>query len=215
MAPMQLQAEAMCAIGRRAYARELVDGTGGNFSARQEDGLILCTPTMFCKGGLTPDDLCVVDVDGRQVSGRRRASSEILMHLEIYAAHPSVRAVVHCHPPYATTLAVAGRTLPPGVLPEGDVFLGPVPLIPYQTPGTRAMGAALRPYVTGHVAALLQNHGTVTWAGDLESAYVLTETLEAVCRVYLQAELIGGVRTIPADEQNKLAELRQRLRAKP
>lgn len=201
----------MCEIGRRAYQRELVDGTGGNFSGRLDDRRVLCTPTLLCKGLLAPGDLCVVDLDGRQLAGTRKPSSEILMHVEIYAASPTVRAVIHCHPPFATTLAVLGETIPTGVLPEGDVFLGPVPLIPYQTPGTRAMGAALRLYVADHVAAILQNHGTATWGPDLETAYVLTETLEAVCRVVYQARQSGCVQRISAEGRSELAAIRSRL----
>jgi L-fuculose-phosphate aldolase len=99
------------------------------------------------------------------------------------------------------------------VLPEGDVFLGPVPLIPYQTPGTREMGAALRPFVADHVAAILQNHGVVTWAADLASAYVRAETVEAVCRVVYQARLAGELKLIPAARQAELAAIRAKLRA--
>jgi L-fuculose-phosphate aldolase len=203
----------MCEIGRRAYQRMLVDSTGGNFSCRLDERRVLCTPTLLCKGLLTPADLCTVDLDGRQVAGTRKPSSEVLMHLEIYALSPAVRAIIHCHPPFATTLAVLGETIPTGVLPEGDVFLGPVPLIPYQTPGTRAMGTALRPYIADHSAAILQNHGTVTWGPDLETAYVLTETLEAVCRVVCQSRLLGELKLISSEEQAKLARIRQQLRA--
>ena len=204
--------EQMCAIGRRAYQRELVDGTGGNFSCRVAGDQFVCTPTQCSKGELTPEDLCVVDAQGRQVAGRRPPSSEILMHLEIYAANPTTGAVVHTHPPFATTFAAVGQTIPAGVLPEGDVFLGPVPLIPYQTPGTRAMGEALRPYAVEHCAALLQSHGAVTWGADLETAYVLSETLEAVCRVVYQARQLGGLKLIPSAAQEELAAIRARLR---
>lgn len=205
-------AEAMCAVGRRACRRELVDGTGGNFSCRLDDEKVLCTPTLASKGTLQPRDLCVVDLTGRQIAGERRPSSEILMHLEIYAADQNVRAVIHAHPPFATTFSVLGEMLPTGVLPEGDVLLGPVPLVPYQTPGTRELGVALRPYVAGHVAAILQNHGSVTWAADLETAYLLTETLEAVCRVVYQARQLGQVRQIPPEQRELLAKLRDRMR---
>ena len=209
---MEELARKMCEIGRRAYQRELVDGTGGNFSCRLDDRRVLCTPTLLCKGLLTPEDLCVVDLAGQRLAGAREPSSEMLLHLAVYAAGPAVRAVIHCHPPFATTFAVTGQTLPTDVLPEGSVFLGPVPLIPYQTPGTGDLGAALAPYVAGHVAAMLQNHGTVTWGPDLESAYVLTETLEAVCRVVYQARQIGRERLIPPDGRTRLAQLRRRLR---
>lgn len=212
MARMEERARQMCAIGRRAYERELVDGTGGNFSCRLDRERVLCTPTLLCKGLLTPTDLCIVDLEGRQLGGTRKASSEIRMHLEIYAADPATRAVIHCHPPFATTFAVLGETIPLGILPEGDVFLGPVPLIPYQTPGTTEMGAALRQYVRDGSAALLQNHGTVTWGRDLETAYDLTETLEAVCRAFHQARQIGQPKLIPPERQRELADLRMRLR---
>lgn len=204
--------EQMCAIGRRAYARQLVDGTAGNFSCRLGDGRILCTPTMTCKGLLTPADLCVADLNGRQLEGRRKMSTEVLMHVELYLAEPRIAAVIHTHPPYATTLACLGETIPEGVMPEGDVFLGPVPLVPYRTTGTREMGVALRPFAATASAALLQNHGAVTWGDDLESAYCLTETLEAVCRVVLQARRAGRLQLIPDAQRAELAEMRRRLR---
>ncbi|MGD8454343.1 MAG: class II aldolase/adducin family protein [Phycisphaerae bacterium] len=202
----------MCEIGRRAYAHHLVGATEGNFSARLDDGRVLCTPTGLSKGLLTPDDLCLLDPAGRQIDGRRRPSSEIPMHLAVYRAAPAVRAVIHTHPPYATAFAVAGDTDLANVLPEGDIFLGPVPLVPYQTPGTPEMGEALLPFLADHVAALLQNHGALTWAGDLEAAYILTETLEALCRAVFLARQIGHVRRIPDNLRPPLATLRAALR---
>jgi L-fuculose-phosphate aldolase len=210
---MRGQREKMCELGRRAYARQLVAGTEGNFSCRLEGGSVLCTPTGLCKGLLTPADLCKVDLDGRQVAGQRTRSSEILMHVGVYRAAPHIHALIHAHPPFATTYSVLGAVDLAAVLPECDVFLGPVPLVPYQTPGTADMAAALLPFLDEHVAVLLQNHGTVTWGRDLESAYVLTETLEAVCRVMYQAQQLGPVRHIAPDQCATLARLRQQLRA--
>lgn len=206
-------AAALCDIGRRAHAREVVDGNAGNFSARLPDGNVLCTPTQMCKALLTPTDLCIVGLDGTQHAGRRRPSSEIRMHLALYAASDTVRAVMHGHPPYATTLAASGIALPAGVLPEGDIYLGPVPLVPYQTPGTAALGTALQPYAATSNAALLANHGAVTWGPDVEWAYCLLESLEAVCRVVYQARAIGGPTLISADERAKLTAYRRDFRA--
>lgn len=212
IAPMTDLAQQMCAIGRRAYARQLIDGSGGNFSCRLDRGRILCTPTGLCKGLLEPADLCIVSDAGTPIAGARRPSTELGLHLAIYAADERIGAIIHAHPPFATTLSVLGEGLAPGLLPEGEVFLGPVPLIPYQTPGTPALGAAVQPYVRDRVAAILQNHGTVTWGPDLESAYLLTETLEAVSRVECQARMLGGIQPIPPEERAKLAALRARLR---
>lgn len=204
-------AQKICEIGRRAYQRGLIAGGEGNISVRLDDHHLLATPTGVCKGFLNPDDLAVVDLEGRQVSGRPR-SSEILLHAEIYRCDPRVRAVVHTHPPFATTFTILGESLPPGVLPEAEVFLGHVPLVPYATPGTCEIASAIRPHVSTCVAALLQNHGAITWGPDLESAYLLTETLESVCRVVYQARQIGVLQFIPAEKLGVLADLRSRLR---
>jgi len=207
-------AEQMCAIGRRAYARQLVAGTEGNFSCRLGPETVLCTPTATCKGLLRPVDLCVVDLSGRQVSGIRPRSSEILMHLGLYRAAPHIRAIVHTHPPFATTWSLAGAMPLAGLLPEGEIFLGEVPVVPYRTPGTADMAAPLLPLLEDYDVAILQNHGAVTWGADLETAYVLTETLEAVCRVAYQARQIGNEGRIPPQERQVLAQLRAELRAR-
>jgi len=209
---MQPIANKLCEIGRRAYAHGLVSGTEGNFSARLDDGRMLCTPTSLCKGLLTPGDLCVIDLSGRQFGGRQERSSEVLLHLAIYEVDARIQAVIHTHPPFATTFSVLGESIPGGILPEGEVFLGPVPLVRYETPGTPEIATAMKPYVRDQVAAILQNHGTVTWGRDLETAYVLTETLEAVCRAVYQARLIGQPRPIPAEKLSELTAIRERLR---
>jgi L-fuculose-phosphate aldolase len=209
---MDAAAQAMCEIGRRAYTRQLIAGTEGNFSCRLADGRILCTPTGLCKGRLTADDLCITDRDGHQCDGRHPCSSEILLHTGVYRAAPGVRAIVHTHPPYATTFAVLGGVDLRGVLPEGDILLGSVPLVPYRTPGTAEMATALAPFLAEHCAALLESHGAVTWGADLETAYCLTETLEALCRVVFQARQLGTVRLIPPEQRAALAAIRARLR---
>ncbi|MBU0718634.1 MAG: class II aldolase/adducin family protein [Planctomycetes bacterium] len=209
---MEDLAEQMCAIGQRAYGRQLVAGTEGNFSCRMPENRVLCTPTGVCKGLMRPADLCVVSLDGQQMEGTRRCSSEIPMHLRMYQSDDGVQAIVHTHPPFATTLAVLDPVDLTGVLPEGDIFLGMVPQITYQTPGTPDMATALLPLLKDHSATLLQNHGAVTWGPDLETAYILMETLEALCRIVYQARLIGQIRSIPANKRAELAELRAKLR---
>lgn len=204
----------MCDIGQRAYARQLVAGTEGNFSCRIGAERILCTPTGRCKGLLCAEDLCVVDAEGRQLQGTRKPSSEILMHLGLYHAAPGIRAIVHAHPPHATTFAVTAEEMDlGGILPEGDIFLGEVPLISYQTPGTPEMAVGLRPHLGSARAALLANHGAVTWGADLEEAYVLMETLETVCRVVYQACLLGGPRRLSSDQRVALRQIRAHYEA--
>src|SRR3989304_5704834 len=95
----------ICEIGRRIYNRGFAAANDGNITVRIGDNEVLCTPTMHCKGFLKPDDLSIADRPGKQLSGRKKRSSEALLHLEIYRQRADVKSVVHCHPPHATAFA--------------------------------------------------------------------------------------------------------------
>lgn len=200
--------EQICEVGRRLYARGYVSGNDGNISYLLDDARVLCTPTLISKGYMTPDDLCVVNRAGEQVAGARPRTSEIFLHLEIYRGDPAVRAVVHSHPPFATAFAVAGEPIPTGVLPEGEVFLGVVPLTPYETPGNQRFAETIRPFVGKACAAVLGNHGAVTWGPTLERALWYTEILDSYCRILLLAKLVGSVQRLPEGKVRELLALR-------
>ncbi|MBK8916088.1 MAG: class II aldolase/adducin family protein [Phycisphaerales bacterium] len=207
-------AHLLCEVARRAYERGLIAGAEGNLSLRLASDRILCTPSGRCKGRLSPDELCIVALDGRQLEGSSTPSSEIRLHLALYRAadaarHPIV-SIVHTHSPFATTLALLGQSVPAGLLPEADVLLGPIPLIPYRTPGTDAVGEAVAPHVARGFTAILANHGAVAWGRDAESALLHAETLESVCRVYCQARALGTPVAIPPDLIPALRDARRR-----
>jgi L-fuculose-phosphate aldolase len=130
----------MCEIGRRMYERGLVSAFEGNLSARVAPDRLLCTPSLLCKAFLKPEDLCVVDLTGKQLSGERKRSSEIFLHLGIYRERPEAEAVVHTHAPHATAFSVTHTQIPNCITGEVEVFLGEVPLAPYATPGSEQMG---------------------------------------------------------------------------
>jgi ribulose-5-phosphate 4-epimerase/fuculose-1-phosphate aldolase len=95
-------------VGRRLYARGYTASNDGNISVRLDEGRLLMTPTGVCKGFMSPEMMCITDLDGRKLQGDRSPSSEIQMHLEVYRSRPDAVAVVHAHPPIATGFAVAG-----------------------------------------------------------------------------------------------------------
>ncbi len=200
----ELRAE-ICEMGRRLYARGLCSGYDGNLSCRLVNGTFLCTPTRTCKGFLRPELLCTVDATGRQLSGPRNRTSEILLHLEIHRGRPDVGAVVHCHPPCASAFAVAGQLLPQGVLAEADALLGSVPVAPFALPGTAEFAATVTEYLPGSRAILLANHGAVTFAATLEDAWSLAECLENSARVILAAIPLGGGRDLSTTDRAALA----------
>src|SRR6185437_2045809 len=126
-------------VCHRLYDRGLIAGPDGNVSVRLDDGSILATPSGMSKVDVAPDDLVVVRLDGSVIAGERRPSSELRMHLRIYACRADVHAVVHAHPPTATGFAVAGESFMAPVLPEVILQMGSVPLVAYATPGTDAL----------------------------------------------------------------------------
>jgi L-fuculose-phosphate aldolase len=199
-------------VGRKLWERQYVDGNGGNISVRLGSKYVLCTPTMLSKGDLEPADICLSDLDGNILAGDRSRTSELLLHLEIYKANSRARAVLHCHPPYATAFAITGTIPPNGLIPEYEVFIGPAAVAPYETPGTQAFAETVLPYVQDHNTILLGNHGIVCWADTVTHAEWLAEILDTYCKTYLIAKQIGEpLKFIPDSKIEEILALKRRL----
>ena len=195
-------------VGRRLYARGYTASNDGNISVRLDPERLLMTPKSVCKGFMTPEMMCITDLDGRKVAGDRDPSSEMQMHLEVYRQRPDVQAVVHAHPPTATGFAVAGIPLDRAVLAEVVTTLGSVPIAEYATPSTKELPEAVRKYVKAHDGMLLANHGALTLGVDLFSAYYKMETIEHFAKISLVARLLGGERLLSRQEVDRLQGLR-------
>lgn len=203
--------EFICEIGRRVYAKGFAAANDGNISVRLNDKEILCTPTMVSKGYIKPEDLCVVDYEGKQLRGQRKRSSEILLHLSVYKHNPAVNAVVHCHPPHATAFAVAGEPIPKCVLPEVEVFLGEVPIAIYETPGGQKFADTILPFVKRCNTIILANHGTITFGPDLEKAYWNSEIIDAYCKILILARQLGRINYFTPGQTKELLNLKKKL----
>ncbi|NKB67299.1 MAG: class II aldolase/adducin family protein [Candidatus Latescibacteria bacterium] len=201
----------ICEVGRRVYQRGYVAANDGNISARLDAGRILCTPTGVSKGFLSEDMLAICDMDGQQLAGSMKISSEIRMHLEIYKMRSDIHAVVHAHPPTATGFAVAGIDLTQCVLPEVIVGLGGVPLAPYGTPGGPEIVEPMKPLLEKYDAVLMANHGVVTLGGHVMDAHFKMETVEHFAKIALVAQQLGAVNTLNATQVDDLIDLRQRF----
>jgi len=209
MNPFQWKQE-ICQIGRRIYQRGFAAANDGNITYRVGENEVLCTPTMHCKGFLKPDDIATIDMQGNQIAGRKKRSSEALLHLEIMKARPEIKSVVHCHPPHATAFAVAREPIPQCVLPEVEVFLGDVPITRYETPGGKAFAETILPFVQKTNVIILANHGTVSYGETVERAYWWTEILDAYCRILMLARGLGNISYFSEPKQRELLELKQR-----
>jgi L-fuculose-phosphate aldolase len=200
------------AVGRKLWERQYVDGNGGNISVRIGERYVLCTPTMMCKRDMEPADICLSNLDGNILAGDRMRTSELLLHLEIYRCNPLARAVVHCHPPYATAFAMTGTVPPIGLISEYETSIGPAAVAPYETPGTKAFAETVRPFVRDHNTILLSNHGIVCWADTVSHAEWFVETFDTYCKTYLIAQQIGKpLKFFPANKIDELLEIKRRL----
>lgn len=200
----------VCEVGRRIYERGYVAANDGNISARMSEDRVLCTPTGVSKGFLTEDMLAICDLEGTQVAGSMKISSEVRMHLEIYRMRPDIHAVVHAHPPTATGFAVAGIELTQCVLPEVILSLGGIPLAQYGKPGGDDIVEPMKPLIAQYDAILMANHGVVTLGKHVMDAHFKLETVEHFAKIALTAHQLGQVKTLSAGDVQDLVSIRSR-----
>ncbi|MEZ6131954.1 MAG: class II aldolase/adducin family protein [Planctomycetaceae bacterium] len=202
--------EDICEIGRRIYNKGFAAANDGNISIRVGENAVLCSPTMICKGFMKPEDICAVDMNGDQIAGKRKRTSEVLLHLEIMRNRPDVKSVVHCHPPHATAFAIANEPIPQCILPEVEVFMGEVPIAPYETPGDQRFAETVTPFLKATSTIILKNHGTVSFGKTVEEAYWKTEILDAYCRMLLLAKQMGTVEYLNEQKSRELLDLKKK-----
>ena len=207
--------ESICKIGQLMHQFQLVDGKGGNISARLDDNRILATPSGLAKGFISPDQLIIVDLDGNKIGPTTpanedlRPTSELAMHLEVYGQRDDLQGVVHAHPPYAVSLSIAGISLERCMVPEAVIGLGLVPTAPYSTPSSTENRDAIADLIQSHDAIVLAYHGTLTAAKDVWTAYLRLENLEYSARVLYQVHLLGGGKDLPPTAIKKLLDQRK------
>lgn len=188
---------------RRTAADGLVVGTSGNVSARVGD-LVVVTPTAVPYDRLRPQDAVAVDLDGRQVRGDLRPTSELPLHLAVYRA-TDARAIVHTHAPHATAVSTLVELLP-AIHYMTAALGGPVRVAPYAPYGTPELAAAALAALRGRTACLLANHGTLAYGDTPDRAHERTAQLEWMCRVWLLATASGAPRLLSSADLSAVAE---------
>lgn len=192
-------------IGNKMYDKGFVVSNDGNISMKSDDGNIWVTPTMVSKGGMTPEIMIKMTIDGEVITGNRKPSTEVAMHLCLYRENPTINAVVHAHPVTATSFAVAGIALDKPIYPEALVNLGKVPVAKYAQPGTLEVPESIKPYCNTHKGLLLANHGALTWGNNLTEAWFRMEALENYAKIMLNTYyIIGKANELTDNQVNKL-----------
>ena len=184
----------------------LTKGTGGNVSVRTGDGDVAISPSGMPYDEIDPEDVPIVDIDGEQVAGDRKPSSEVRMHTGVLREREDVGAVVHNHSPYASTFA----SLDEPVLPSHYLiaFIGDeIPVAPYETYGTAELAeAALETLGDDYTACLLENHGVLATGATAEKAYETALMVEYCARIHYQASSIGDPELLDDSEIDHLLD---------
>ena len=177
-------------FGRKLLAEGLTRGTGGNLSAiDRERGLVAVKPSAVEYLETGPEDIAVVDLEGRQVAGPWKPSSETPMHLALYRGRPDVGAVVHAHSPFATTLACLEREIPPvHYLVALDGPSGPC--APYAPFGSQELAESALAGIGQGKAVLLGHHGLVTVGADMEEAFAVASAVEFAAEIAWRASCV-------------------------
>lgn len=202
----KLRAE-VCALHAELPNNHLVAWTSGNVSARDpESGLVVIKPSGIKFRDLTPENMVIVDVDGKMVEGDYKASSDTASHCYIYRHRPDVNGIVHTHSRYATAFATLGREIPCVTTAMADEFGGPIPCGGFALIGGEEIGQQVVKALEGShsPACILQSHGVFATGATAEKAVqaaVMTEDNAAIVWTALQ---IGTPLTISDEDIAKL-----------
>jgi L-fuculose-phosphate aldolase len=193
--------------GLRLVKEGLVARTWGNISIRVDESHMLITPSGRTYEDLTPLDIVLVNYHTSKHEGTIKPSSEKELHCEIYRTRKNIHAVIHTHQMNASTVAAAHREVPP-ILDDMAQIIGPsVRVAEYALPSTKKITKRTVSALKGRNAALMANHGAVCVGRDLEEAFVVCQVLEKACKAFIEAEFLGGAKSINKFEAHLMHQI--------
>jgi len=200
--------ERLVKVGREIHTQGFVPGTVGNISARiPSTDTILIKPSGVSMGALKPEDLAIVDLQGKQIRGELSLSIETPMHAAIYRTRDTIQGVVHSHAPIATAFGVAGIEILP-ILIEMFLFIpNGVPIVPFEFPGTKELAGVVKDKIKDFDAVILENHGIVTVGSTIEDACNLNIMVEECAKTQFTATLLAGPNAITMEKIKKKFKL--------
>lgn len=203
--------EELVRMSAKLYSKGLVSAYEGNLSIRVDDNVYI-TPSGKCKGYLSEDMIVVTDLEGNILDGMYKPSSEIKLHLAAYNYRESIGAVVHAHPPYATSFAIANKPIETRAYAEVIMFYGKIPLAQYGTPSSDEIYADVREYLKEYDIILLANHGVMSVGDNIFEAFLKMESAESIAKTLLLSKLLGGPKNLPQDKIDELHAIRMKKR---
>ena len=188
----------------------LVSASFGNVSMLDKKrGLVAITPSGLFYRDMEEEDITIVDMEGNfvpQAENRHKPSSELPLHLEVYKRREDIRAIVHTHSLYATTLSILDQPIPPVISEMGVVSDGDVPVAKYANPGTPELAQFTADALGNGYGCLMANHGVLACADNIDRAYMAAAIIEDGAKVFYLAKQAGSYRTVPEEAYQKVFE---------
>ena len=192
--------------GKKLITSGLTKGTGGNISIyHPEEKLMAISPSGLDYFETEPEDVVVLDLEGKVVDGTRKPSSELDMHSIFYKNREDINAIVHTHSPFATTIAALNWELPAVSYLVAYAGLN-VRCAKYASFGTKELAENAFEAMRDRRAVLLANHGLLTGAKDLINAFNIAEEIEFSAEIYYRAKSIGEPVILPEKEMEFMLE---------
>ncbi len=196
MMELEKQKQEIVKAGLLLVEKGLVSRSWGNISVRLDDENMLITPSGRTYDTLKPGDIVLMNYRNYHYEGKIKPSSEYHLHAVVYQQRKEINAVIHTHQMNATTVATARREVP-SIIDDMVQIIGPtVRVTKYTLAGTKKFAKSAVKALRGRQAALLANHGAVCIGRTLDEAFVVSEVLEKACKAFIEAEFLGGARSI-------------------
>jgi L-fuculose-phosphate aldolase len=200
----QLKSEVAATI-RRLVTRGLTTTTGGNVSARDDHGVIYITPSQIDKEYIVPEQVGVITAGGVALAAGLKLSMETAMHQRIYTVRGDVKAVVHAHPPWATSFTVLGPDLlKTDLIAETWAMLGQPVWVPYALMGTQDLADRVGEAVTRGDILLLEKHGIIAVGAQLWQAFSRLEAIEEAAKLSVITSLMGRQQRLSGDQKTAI-----------
>ena len=194
-------------IGKSLYNKDLTVGTSGNISIKTDNG-ILITASGTALGFLDKEDIVLTNFEGQELENKK-ASSEKMLHVEIYKQRNDVKAIIHTHPVYLTSFAVCHKALNAPIMSENILYFEDIPVAEYAMPSSKQLVENTVKYLKNRDVVMMANHGVIAVGKDLTDAYLKLETAEYYAKVTLNTQIIGNPQELSEKDVQDLINLKK------
>ena len=193
---------------RRLYRQKLTTTSGGNISARENKSIFI-TPSAIDKGEMQTKQVAKIDLEGNIIDSVHKLSTETAMHLAIYKARPEITAIVHAHPPYATSYASSSKTLDSALTSEGRLILGDIAFANYALMGTEDLANVVAKAAVNSNVILMENHGVIALGRDLLQAFDRLEVLEFTAKMNFITDTLNMRKPLTKEQLKAIDKMNQ------